>query len=82
MNQIRIRGDRATNRKWPTSTTSDIKKYRFEDTGATRVANFDIQNYKLSISSWKWVIVRIGGPGVILVNLSNNREVTIKEWRE
>lgn len=60
------------------------KKDRFEDTGATRVANFDIQNYKLSISSWKWDIVRIGGPGVILVNSSNNREfeVTIKEWRE
>ena len=57
------------------------RKNRF-DFGATRVANFDIQNYKLSISSWKWDIVRIGGPGAILVNLSNNREVTIKEWRE
>ena len=26
MNQIRIRGDRATNRKWLTLTTSDLKK--------------------------------------------------------
>lgn len=35
------------------------KKDRFDDTGATRVANFDIQNYKLSISSWKWDILTI-----------------------
>ena len=35
------------------------KKDRFDDTGATRVANFDIQNYKFSINSWKWDILTI-----------------------
>ena len=34
------------------------------------------------ISSRKWNIIRTGGPGVKLVNLSNNRELIIKERRE
>ena len=46
-----------------------------------------IKNRQFSkVSSRKWnniiVITRIGGPGVILVNLLNNREVIIKESRE